>query len=147
MSYRVPTAEVLAVAIADVLREHGAITSQRLFTHFVREKLRCLDKDYTVTAERVRMVAIQSDLVTVEVETRDTGIKVKGGRCPVCNSRMRRIRNSTIYGGSVILGYRCTSCAYKMGTTKRVAVKYTFHDALPRVPCRKARKNSAQRTL
>jgi transposase-like protein len=146
MSYRVPTAEVLAVAIADVLREHGAITSQRLFTHFVREKLRCLDKDYTVTEERVRMVAIQSGLVTVEVETRDSGIKVKGGRCPVCDSRMRKVRNSTIYGGSVILGYRCTSCPYKMGVTKRVPVKYTFHDALPRVHCRTEQKTT-QRTL
>lgn len=147
MSYRVPSAEVLAVAIADVLREHGTVGSQRLLGRFVLDKLHCLDRNYTVTEERVRMLAIQSGLASVEVETRDTGIKVKGGRCPVCNSRMRRIRNSTIYGGSVILGYRCTSCAYKMGTTKRVAVKYTFQYALPRVPCRKARNKSAQRTL
>ena len=146
MSYRVPPAEVLAVAIADVLREHGAIGSQRLFAHFVREKLRCIDKNYSVTEERVRRTAIQSGLVTVEVETRDTGIRVKGGRCPVCDSRMRKVRNSTLYGGSVILGYRCTSCPYKMGTTKRVPVKYTFHDALPRVRCRNERKTE-QRTL
>lgn len=146
MSYRVPTAEVLAVAIADVLREHGAITSQKLFARFVREKLHCLDKDYSVTEERVRMIAIQSGLVTVEVETRDTGIRVRGGRCPVCDSRMRKVRNSTLYGGSVILGYRCTSCSYKMGTTKRVPVRYTFHDALPRVHCRNEHRTT-QRTL
>jgi hypothetical protein len=146
MSYRVPSAEVLAVAIADVLREHGAIGSQRLFAHFVREKLRCMDKDYTVTEERVRRLAIQSGLVTVDVESRDTGIKIKLGRCPVCSSRMRKVRNETIYGGSVILGYRCTSCPYKMGTTRRIPIKYTFHDALPRVQCRGERK-SMQRTL
>jgi len=147
MSYRVPTAEIIAVAIADVLREHGAISSQRLFALFVREKLRCIDKNYSVTDERVRMVAIQSGLVNVEVETRDTGIKVKGGRCPVCDSRMRKVRNSTIYGGSVILGYRCTSCPYKMGTTKRVPVKYTFRSALPRVRCRGEKRRTTQRTL
>jgi hypothetical protein len=44
MSYRVPTVEVLAVAISDVLREHGAISSQRLFAEFVREKLKNLDQ-------------------------------------------------------------------------------------------------------
>lgn len=146
MSYRVPTAEVLAVAIADVLREHGVIGSQHLFARFVREKLRCMDKNYTVTEERVRRLAIQSGLVTVEVETRDTGVKVKGGRCPVCGSRMRRVRNSTIYGGSVILGYRCTSCPYKMGSTQRAPVKYTFHDALPKPHCRRQIKGK-QRTL
>jgi transposase-like protein len=146
MSYRVPTAEVVAIAISDVLREHGAITSQRLFAHFVREKLRCLDKEYAITEERVRKIAIQSGLVSLDVETRDTGIRVKVGRCPVCNSRLRKVRNETIYGGSVILGYRCTSCPYAMGTTRKVPVKYTFHDALPRIRCRTERK-TAQRTL
>jgi transposase-like protein len=105
-----------------------------------------MDKDYTVTEERVRRLAIQSGLVTVDVESRDTGIKIKLGRCPVCSSRMRKVRNETIYGGSVILGYRCTSCPYKMGTTRRIPIKYTFHDALPRVQCRGERK-SMQRTL
>ncbi|MBI0582807.1 MAG: hypothetical protein ISF22_01120 [Methanomassiliicoccus sp.] len=146
MSYRVPTAEVLAVAISDVLREHGTIGSQRLFARFVQEKLRCLDKSYTATEERVRRIAIQNNLVTVEVETRDTGEKVKVGRCPVCDSRLRRVRNSTIYGGSVILGYRCTSCPYRMGTTKKVPTKYIFRDALPKVRCRAERKTT-QRTL
>ena len=146
MSYRVPPAEVVAVAISDVLREHGAITSQRLFAQFVREKLRCLDKDYAITDERVRRIALQSNLVSLEVETRDTGVKVKVGRCPVCSSRLRKVRNETIYGGSVILGYRCTTCPFSMGTTKEVPVKYIFHDALPRVRCRSDRK-TAQRTL
>lgn len=145
MSYRVPSAEVLAVAIADVLREHGTISSQRLFAHFVREKLRCIDRNYGITEERVRRTAVQSGMARMEVETRDTGIKVKGGRCPVCNARLRKVRNRTIYGGSVILGYRCTSCPYKMGTTMRVPVKYIFHDELPHVRCPERR--SKQRTL
>ena len=66
----------------DVLREHGAITSQRLFAHFVREKLRCLDKDYAITDERVRKIAIQSGLVSLDVETRDTGIQGQDGPLP-----------------------------------------------------------------
>ena len=145
MSYRVPTVEVLAVAISDVLREHGAISSQRLLTQFVKEKLKHLDEGYTATEERVRKVAIQAGLVRVEVESRDSGIKMKMGRCPVCASRMRKVRNETIYGGSVILGYRCTACPYSMGTTKKVPVKYTFHDALPRV--RVKEKKHTQSTL
>jgi transposase-like protein len=145
MSYRVPTVEVLAVAISDVLREHGSISSQRLLAEFVLEKLKHLDKDYTVTEERVRKVAIQAGLVKVEVESRDSGIRQKMGRCPVCDSRMRKVRNETIYGGSVILGYRCTSCPYSMGTTKKVPVKYIFHDALPRAKVKPTRHT--QRTL
>lgn len=145
MSYRVPTMEVLAVAISDVLREHGSITSQRLLAELVREKLKRLDSSYSVTEERVRKSAIQAGLVKVEVESRDSGIKMKMGRCPVCASRMRKVRNETIYGGSVILGYRCTACPYSMGITKKVPIKYIFHDALPRV--RVKDKKHTQRTL
>jgi len=145
MSYRVPTVEVLAVAISDVLREHGAIASQRLFAEFVREKLGHLDKNYAVTEERVRRVAIQSGLVKVEVESRDSGVKTKMGRCPVCGSRLRKVRNETIYGGSVILGYRCTACPYSMGSTRKIPTRYIFHDALPRA--RPSEKKHTQRTL
>jgi transposase-like protein len=83
--------------------------------------------------------------VKVEVESRDSGVKTKMGRCPVCGSRMRKVRNETIYGGSVILGYRCTSCPYSMGTTKKVPTKYIFHDAHPNV--RAPAKKHTQRTL
>ncbi len=145
MSYRVPTIEVLAVAISDVLREHGAISSQRLFAEFVREKLKHLDNEYAVTEERVRKVAIQSGLVKVDVESRDSGVKTKMGRCPVCGSRMRKVRNETIYGGSVILGYRCTSCPYSRGTTKKIPTKYTFHDAQPKP--RRSESKHTQSTL
>jgi transposase-like protein len=145
MSYRIPTPEVLAVAISDVLREHGAITSQRLFAEFVREKLQRMDPAYAVTEERVRIMAIQSGLVKVEVESRDSGIKTKMGRCPVCGSRMRKVRNETIYGGSVILGYRCTSCPYSMGTTKKIPTKYIFHDAQPKQ--RRSESRHTQSTL
>lgn len=145
MSYRVPSAEVLAVAISDVLREHGMISSQRLFAYFVREKLKCLDKQFAVTEERVRRTAMQSGLVRLEVETRDTGVKVKGGYCPVCHSRLRRVKNETIYGGTVTLGYRCVSCPYVMGATLRVPTKYTFHEAMPRQRCRTSSKHTQRR--
>ncbi|NLT37811.1 MAG: hypothetical protein GXX95_06610 [Methanomassiliicoccus sp.] len=139
MSYRLPPAEVIAIAICDVLREHGPIASQRLFTDFVREKLRYINDEYTVTEERVRKIALQSGLVRVEIATRDTGIKIKGGRCPVCNSRLRRVKNETIYGGTVTLGFKCVSCPLTMGATRRVPTRYTFHEAKPRGPCRQSR--------
>ncbi len=144
MSYRVPPGEVLAVAINDVLRENGTISSQRLFADLVREKLRCLDKDYTVTEDRVRRVALLAKLVDVEISTRDTGVKVKGGRCPVCASRLRKVKNGTIYGGSVTLGFKCVACPFTMGATRCIPTRYSFHESKRRTKYR-PRKNAQRR--
>jgi hypothetical protein len=145
MSYRIPSVEVLAVAISEVLREHGAAPSQRSLGDMVREKIRTVDPGYAVSDERVRKVAVQSGLVKIEVETRDTGKKARIGRCPVCGSRLSRVRNETIYGGTVILRYRCRSCPFSMGKTRAVPTRYVFHDAMTRA--RIPNKDSSQSRL
>lgn len=145
MSSRVPAAEVLAVAIADVLREHATVDSQNRFAELVREKLRYIDPQYGVTEERLRKVAIQSGLVTVEVESRDSGKRVRMKECPVCGGRMERVRNKTLSGGTTTLGYRCDTCPYSTGSTRRIPTRYVFHSALPRA--RRSQKAPWQKTL
>jgi hypothetical protein len=132
MSYRLPPSQVLAVAISNALREHTTISSQRHFTALVRDKLRSIDPCYAVTEERVRREAIKHNLVKVAIQTRETEIKSKGAKCPVCGTRMRRVRNKTIYGGAITLGHRCPRCPFSMGLKKRVPVRYVFTDAIPR---------------
>lgn len=144
VSYRLPTSQVLAVAISDALRENPSVSSQHRLTELVREKLRQLDPDYMVTEERVRRVAIGSGLARVEVSTRDSGKRKKLSRCPVCGSKLRRVRNRTISGGTITLGQRCTSCPYSMGRTRRIPIRYVFTSTRPR---RKDRAEEGQRTL
>lgn len=132
MSYRVPATELLAVAIADVLRSHASVGSQAQFTELVRQKLRDIDPEYAVTEERLRRMAVRSGLVTVEVESRDSGKRTRTKVCPVCGGRMERVRNRTLAGGTTTLGYRCDTCPYATGPTRRIPVRYVFRSALPR---------------
>jgi hypothetical protein len=46
--------------------------------------------------------------------------------CPVCRSTLRPIRNRTLEGDRVTLGYRCTHCAYWTHLRRRVPVRYRF---------------------
>lgn len=144
MAYRVPTAEVLAVAIANALRESPTVSSQRRLAELVREKLGELDPSYAVTEERVRRTAISAGLVKLEVLTRDTGKRRKATHCPVCGSKLERVRNRTITGGTVTIGRRCESCQFQMGRTQRVPTRYVFSSAHPR---RRGRMDERQRTL
>ena len=126
MAYRIPTAEVLAVAIVDVLRENPTVDSQKQLTELVRERLHCIDPAYAVTGQRIRRTAISSGLVRVEVQTRDSGKRRRLTRCPVCDSKLSKVRNRTISGDITIIGRRCPNCSYHMGLTERIPTRYVF---------------------
>jgi C4-type Zn-finger protein len=65
-------------------------------------------------------------LATVDIRCRDTREKTSAGACPVCDGRTERIRNLTVYGGSVTMGYRCRTCGYWTGLKNRVPTLYVF---------------------
>ncbi|HIH01195.1 TPA: hypothetical protein HA259_03825 [Thermoplasmata archaeon] len=126
MAYRIPSDAEIVQAIKDALDRHGVINSQRKLTELVLRSLRRHDSDYTVSEERVRKLALANDLATVEIRCRDTKEKTSAGACPVCDGRMNRIKNLTVYGGSVTMGYKCKACGYWTGLRNRVPTLYVF---------------------
>ncbi len=126
MAYRIPSDTEIVQAIKDVLDRYGAISSQRKLTELVLRALRRHDSDYAVSEERVRRLAISNGLATVEMRCRETKDKTSAGSCPVCGGKTERIKNLTVYGGSVTMGYRCKTCGYWTGLKSRVPTLYIF---------------------
>ena len=126
MAYRIPCDTEVVKAIKDVLDRHGVINSQRKLTELVQRSLRRHDSDYRVSEERVRKLAIGNGLATLEIRCRDTRDKTSAGACPVCGGRTKRIKNLTVYGGSVTMGYKCGTCGYWTGLRNRVPTLYIF---------------------
>jgi hypothetical protein len=46
--------------------------------------------------------------------------------CPVCGSKVKKIKNKTLKGGSVTAGFKCTMCPYHTSLPVRIPAKYTF---------------------
>lgn len=126
MAYRKPSDTEILDAIKGALRRHGVINSQKKFAELVLRELRRHDSDYSVSEPRIRRLAIANDLVTVDTRTRESDEKTSAGLCPVCGGRTERIRNLTVYGGTVTRGYRCRNCGYWTGLRKRVPTLYIF---------------------
>ncbi|UCE91134.1 MAG: hypothetical protein JSV90_06855 [Methanobacteriota archaeon] len=126
MAYRIPSDTEIIQAIRDVLDRYGAISSQRKLTKLVLRSLHRHDSEYTVSEERVRRLAIANDLATIEIRCRETKDKTSAGSCPVCGGKTARIKNLTVYGGSVTMGYRCRTCGYWTGLRNRVPTLYVF---------------------
>jgi len=126
MAYRKPSDTEILEAIRDALRRHGVISSQRKFADLVMRELHRHDPDYSVSEPRIRRLALSSGLVTIEVRARESDEKTSAGMCPVCGGRTERIRNLTVYGGTVTRGYSCKACGYWTGLKKRVPTLYVF---------------------
>ncbi len=126
MARRKPTDTEVVDAIKDALRRHGVVSSQRKMTGLVLRELHRHDPDYSVSEERVRKLALKNDLADIVIHGREGQEKTKAGACPVCGGKTKRLRNMTVYGGTVTFGYKCNACGYWTGLKHRVPTLYIF---------------------
>ena len=112
-------------AISRVFAGRHQVTSQRQLKRLVEREVRG-DEHYRVGARRLRLAAIDTGFVDLEIHTRETLERRSQVKCPVCASRLRKVRNMTVFGGTVTLGYRCDRCHYWTGLRKRVPTRYIF---------------------
>ena len=126
MAYRLPSNEEIEHAIAAVLKREKKLPSESRFLSLVRRELKRKDKEYTVSHERLRRIALRSGLCKVTIHTREVPTRRAMTRCPVCNTQVEAVKNETIFGGSVTLGYECPFCGYWTGMKRRVPQRYVF---------------------
>ncbi len=126
MAYRLPSKEEVEHAIAAVLRREKKLPSESRFLSLVRRELKRKDKEYTISHERLRRIALCSGLCKVTIHTREAPTRRPMAKCPVCNTRVKAVKNETIYGGTVTLGYECPFCGYWTGMKRRVPQRYVF---------------------
>ena len=121
--------EVVAVLVKVILDE-GTVASQKRLAELVNRQL--ARRGMHVTGERVRMLAVKSGLVALQIRVRVDGETPEMERCPVCRSRLRRTANKTLSGGTAQTGYRCTRCPWWTGRDLRVPQHYVFQARVTR---------------
>ena len=125
MPYRIPKDEQVLAALRRATDLKPLVDSQRKLKRLVDKEMRG-EEGFKVGEERLRRIAIASGLFELRIQTRETEGKRSLSNCPVCGTRLGRLRNMTVFGGTVTLGYRCGACGYWTGLRRRVPVRYTF---------------------
>ncbi len=123
--YRIPSAERVKESLGRVFATRHEVDSQHRLKLLVEKDLRAEER-FRVGEVRLRQIAIDSGLVELEIHCRETDVKKSLYKCPVCGGRLQRVRNMTVYGGTVTLGYRCNRCRYWTGLRRRVPIRYVF---------------------
>jgi len=126
MDYKVPSDEDVIQALRKLLYELGIINSQKKFKNLVDLELSKIDPAYKVSQLRLRSLALSSNSIHLEIHYRESDDKSMISKCPVCYSKLRRLKNKTIYDGTVTVGYECTSCPYSTGIKRRIPIRYIF---------------------
>ena len=126
MSHKLPSEEDIAKAIVSCLSEHGVVNSQRKLGELVRQKIKGEESSYIVSDKRIRKIAISRKLVELELKYKEERYSSLPHKCPICGSRLKRLRNMTVYGGTVTLGYICNGCKYWTGLKRNVPARYIF---------------------
>lgn len=126
MGRRIPRDEEVLAATLQVLADRVHVVTQRRLAELVEAKLQERNRDYVVSGERVRVLAVRSGAIELTVEVREDGPTPTLDRCPVCESELERRMNRTLEGDEVATGYRCTWCPWWTGPTLRVPRRYAF---------------------
>jgi len=134
--YKIPSDEQVFTALREVFNKRRVVTSQYALKRLVDKELRIISKDekggkasHKVSQPRLRLLTIKSGIADVETHCRESIKKTSMARCPVCASKLKRVKNLTVFGGTVTLGYQCKTCGYWTGLKQRIPTRYVFSKA------------------
>src|SRR3989449_7807087 len=124
-SYRIPSDDRVRDSLVRVFSTRPMVDSQRRLKQLVEKDLKG-DEKYRVGEPRLRVLAIDSGLVDLEIRCRDTEEMRSLIKCPVCGARLKKVRNMTVYGGDVTPGEPCQPWQYWTRLKRRVPTRYIF---------------------
>ena len=135
MGYKIPSDEEVVSAIQRVISKHHTINSQHLMKELVEKELASVDKAYRVSGFRIRKFVLNSKYFHLDIDyklppeadkkkvakakkpkkPKQKRPEPKLNACPVCGSKVKKIKNKTLRGDTVVSGFRCRECPYHTG--------------------------------
>lgn len=123
---KLPPKEKLIETIKNIVKSRLKIESQEELCRLALRQLKKEDKNYTLTPTRAKRIALLLQEVEVKAKTKKT-VKLRGiYKCPICESKIEPIKVKNLLNKEVVIGYRCTDCAYESDLEAFMPMKYDF---------------------
>jgi hypothetical protein len=104
----------------------GVIDTQRKLLYEIVDQLKGEREDFRISKARMRELLLSSKKITVDVRYSVRSVEGALDTCPVCSKPVAEVFNSTLDGGKIIAGYRCTECSFWTPLRRRVPSRYVF---------------------
>jgi prepilin signal peptidase PulO-like enzyme (type II secretory pathway) len=126
-AFRRPTAEDVRWAARRALGRSGrSFPSQAAMRRALLPVLRGRNPLFALGGKRMRALLVQAPGLRLRIRYGERTTRRPLSECPVCGDRLAPIRNQTLLGDAVTLGYRCRRCGYWTHLKRRVPVRYVF---------------------
>jgi hypothetical protein len=123
---KIPGKDKILEEIKQVLSRRLKVESQEELARLVLKRLRKEDKNYTLSPTRAKRVALSIPEIEVKAKTKKTVKLQKITSCPVCESKIEPLKVKNLLNKDIVIGYRCTSCAYESDLEAFMPMKYIF---------------------
>jgi formate dehydrogenase maturation protein FdhE len=123
---RIPLEEKVKEEIKEVLSRRLKVESQEELAAMVLKRLRKEDKNYTLSPTRAKRIALSIPEVEVKAKTKKTVRLQNITSCPVCEGKIEPLKVKNLLNKDIVIGYRCTSCAYETDLEAFMPMKYIF---------------------
>lgn len=120
-SRKVAKDDVISFLIKEILQER-TVSSQRELASIINEKLRKSDSKYSVSAKRVRRIAVETNAKINAVTKRGSIPK----RCPSCNRPLKKMFMKNLLGKKFLFSIRCQKCGFAGKNGKFAPLRYEF---------------------
>jgi len=127
MSYHIASDEQIEKTLIKVLKKFRTVETQIKLKKLVEKDLNQKKKKFGVSGKRLRNLAIKNKNIKLEIYTREGDPKKLMNKCPVCGGSLKKLKNTTIWGGEVTIELKCPKCNYWTGKKKRIPTRYVFH--------------------
>jgi transposase-like protein len=118
--------EKVVELIKKILKARIKVESQEELCKLVLRELKKEDKDFTLSPIRVKRIALEIPEIEVKAKTKRKVGFLKIEKCPICDSPIEPIKVKNLLNKEIIIGYRCTNCAYESDLEAFVPMKYIF---------------------
>jgi DNA-directed RNA polymerase subunit RPC12/RpoP len=126
-AYRRPKPEDVRWAARRALVRAGrSFPSQAAMRRALLPLLQSRDARFALGGRRMRALLVEAPGLRLRIRYGERSSRRPMSACPVCDHPLRPIRNQTLLGDEVTLGYRCERCGYWTHLKRRVPVRYIF---------------------
>jgi hypothetical protein len=123
---KIPNRDKILEEVKQVLSRRLRIESQEELARLVLKRLRKEDKNYVLSPTRAKRIALGIAGVDVKAKTKKNVRLQKITACPVCESKIEPLKVKNLLNKDIVIGYRCTNCAYESDLEAFMPMKYIF---------------------
>jgi len=123
---KLPSKEKLIESIKNIIKSRLKIESQEELCRLALKQLKKEDKNYILSPIRAKRIALLLPEIEVKAKTKKTVKLPKIIKCPICDAAIEPIRVKNLLNREIVIGYRCTDCAYESDLEAFMPMKYIF---------------------